>query len=51
MSAMTPFSYLVVGYGWRAPFFLKPAREFPDTFRVTGVVARTAEKSEAATQQ
>jgi predicted dehydrogenase len=40
MSASTPYSYLIVGYGWRAPFFLKPAREFPDIFRVAGVVAR-----------
>lgn len=48
MSATTPYSYLIVGYGWRAPFFLKPAREFPETFRVTGVITRTAEKGEAA---
>jgi predicted dehydrogenase len=44
-------SYLIVGYGWRAPFFLKPAQLFPDHFRVTGVVARDAEKGAAATER
>jgi len=39
----SPASYLIVGYGWRAPFFLRPAREFPQAFRVTGVVARRDE--------
>jgi predicted dehydrogenase len=48
MSATTPFSYLIVGYGWRAPFFLKPAREFPGTFRVAGVVARREEARDDA---
>ena len=48
MSATTPFNYLIVGYGWRAPFFLKPAREFPDTFRVAGVVARREEARDDA---
>jgi predicted dehydrogenase len=48
MSATTPLSYLIVGFGWRAPFFLKPAREFPQTFRVTGVVARRAQARAAA---
>jgi predicted dehydrogenase len=51
MSATTPFSYLIVGYGWRAPFFLKPGREFPDTFRVAGVIARREEaRSDAASR-
>ena len=49
MSATTPYTYLIIGFGWRAPFFLKPAREFPDAFRVTGVITRTAEKGDAAT--
>ncbi len=49
MTATTPVSYAIIGYGWRVPFFLKPAREFPDSFRVTGVITRTAEKGEAAT--
>jgi len=51
MSATTPFSYLIVGYGWRAPFFLKPAREFPATFRVAGVVARREEARADAAQR
>ncbi len=46
-----PINYLIVGYGWRAPFFLKPAQAFPETFRVTGIVARNAEKGAAATEK
>ena len=51
MSATTPLSYLIVGYGWRAPFFLKPAQAFPDRFRVTSVVARTEAKGDEATRR
>ena len=46
-----PTSYLIVGYGWRAPFFLKPAQAFPEQFRVTGIVARNADKGAAATEK
>jgi hypothetical protein len=37
-------SYGVIGSGWRAPYFLRPARLLPERFRVTGVVTRTAER-------
>ncbi|WP_084129789.1 Gfo/Idh/MocA family protein [Demequina sp. NBRC 110055] len=43
-----PVSFAVVGYGWRAPFFLRPAAVLPDQFRVTGVVTRRAEVGERA---
>lgn len=51
MSSTTPISYALVGFGWRAPFFLKPATWFPERFRVTGVVTRTAERGEEVAQQ
>lgn len=41
----TPITtYGVIGSGWRAPYFLRPARLLPERFRVTGVVTRTAER-------
>lgn len=51
MSSTTPISYALVGFGWRAPFFLKPATWFPEQFRVTGVVTRTAERGEEVAEQ
>ena len=48
MTIPSPVSYAVVGYGWRAPFFLRPAQLLPDQFRVTGVITRTAERGEQA---
>lgn len=38
-----PARFVVVGHGWRAGFFTKLARAFPDRFEVTSVVTRTAE--------
>ncbi|WP_432840037.1 Gfo/Idh/MocA family protein [Dactylosporangium sp. CA-092794] len=41
---MKPFSYAVVGTGWRSGVFLKLARLLPGTLRITSVVSRTAER-------
>jgi Predicted dehydrogenases and related proteins len=41
---VTQVSFLIVGYGWRVPFFIRPALAFPDHFRVTGVVVRSDQR-------
>ena len=38
-----PARYVVVGRGWRAAFFLRLARSFPQRLQVSAVVTRTAE--------
>jgi len=51
MSNDRPVKYVLVGYGWRAPFFLQPAQQFKDKFQVTGVVARSAERGAEVTER
>ena len=36
--SVTPFA--IIGGGWRTGFYLRVARELPDRFRVTGLLAR-----------
>lgn len=45
-SPKASYSYLLVGAGWRSPFFIKPSQLFPEHFRLTGVVARNPEARE-----
>src|SRR5664280_2707702 len=46
-----PARYVVAGNGWRAGFFLRLARAFPERLQVTAVVTRTAERGTAAEKQ
>lgn len=46
-----PARYAVVGNGWRAGFFLRLARQFPDRLQVTTIVTRTAESAQRAHRQ
>lgn len=46
-----PVSYLLVGYGWRAPFFLRPPQLFGERFRLTGAVVRDPAKGAQAEQR
>jgi predicted dehydrogenase len=39
-----PFSFGVIGSGWRAEFFLRIARDLPEQFPLAGVVARNPDK-------
>ena len=39
-----PFSFGVVGSGWRAEFFLRIARDLPEQFPLAGVVGRNPDK-------
>jgi len=40
------FRFAIVGAGWRSEFFLRIARELPERFEVTGILARKAERGE-----
>lgn len=51
MTDERPVSYLLVGYGWRAPFFLRPPQLFAERFRLTGAVVRDASKGAQAEQR
>ncbi len=44
MGGTPVITYGVIGSGWRAPYFLRPARVLPERFQVSGVVTRTAER-------
>ncbi len=44
---MAPYSFAIVGTGWRSEFFLRIAASLPERFRVTGLVSRSAERREA----
>jgi len=51
MTDQRPVSYLLVGYGWRAQFFLRPPQLFPERFRLTGAVVRDPAKGAQAEQR
>jgi predicted dehydrogenase len=44
-----PVRFGIVGAGWRAHFFLRVARQLPERFRVSGVVARDPARAAAIT--
>jgi len=44
---MAPYSFGIIGTGWRSEFFLRIAASLPDRFAVAGLVSRSAEKREA----
>ncbi len=44
---MQPLTYIVVGAGWRALFYVRIARRWPQCFRLLGMLCRSAEKAEA----
>ena len=37
--------YIVIGYGWRADFYMQAARKMPDRFCVTARVVRTESRA------
>lgn len=45
---MHPFTFAVVGNGWRSGFFHRAAAALPDQLRAVGVVVRSPEAAEAA---
>jgi len=49
--APAPASFAVVGNGWRSGFFHRPADALPDLLRVTGVVTRSEESAQRASQE
>jgi len=44
-SRIDPVRYVVVGTGWRAQFFFRLARAFPDRLRLAGVVSRDSARA------
>lgn len=51
MLGMTAVRFGVVGSGWRARFFVRMARAFPERFTCTGVVTRSAERGEQVARE
>src|SRR5687768_8223524 len=43
-NGMEPYTFGIVGAGWRAEFFFRIAAALPERFRVVGVVTRDEEK-------
>ncbi|WP_029290322.1 Gfo/Idh/MocA family protein [Cellulomonas sp. HZM] len=48
---MTPLRFGVIGSGWRAEFFVRMARLFPERFTCVGVVTRGEERGREVEQQ
>jgi hypothetical protein len=48
---MNSVRFAIVGSGWRALFYLRIARELPERFAVTGLLARDAQKGRLMEQQ
>jgi predicted dehydrogenase len=40
-----PATFVMIGAGWRSPYFLNPAKRFPDQWRATAVVVRSEERA------
>ncbi len=51
MITHSPVKYVLVGFGWRAPFFREPSIKFGDRFQLTGVVTRTADRGAEVTSR
>ena len=47
----TPFTFGIVGSGWRAEFFVRLARLLPDQLTLVGVSVRRSESAEQLTQR
>ncbi|BDI28029.1 hypothetical protein CCAX7_000800 [Capsulimonas corticalis] len=46
-----PIEFAIVGAGWRAEFYLRIAREMPERFRVSGVLARSEAKAQKVREE
>ncbi|MCL2816365.1 MAG: Gfo/Idh/MocA family oxidoreductase [Oscillospiraceae bacterium] len=44
---MAKYKFAMIGSGWRADFFARAARELPDIFEITSVMARHPEKAKS----
>ncbi|MDR2374287.1 MAG: Gfo/Idh/MocA family oxidoreductase [Bifidobacteriaceae bacterium] len=49
--AEPPAKFVLIGAGWRSPYYLNPARRFPERWRVTSVVARSAARARAVSER
>jgi predicted dehydrogenase len=46
----SPIRFAIVGSGWRTGFFLRLARDVPESFRVTGIHSRSARRDAVAAE-
>ena len=50
LSGMDAIRFGIIGSGWRTEFYLRVAQALPDTFQITGVLTREAERAEVITR-
>ena len=43
---MNPLSFIIIGSGWRAMFYVRIAKKYPHLFRLQYMLCRTEEKAE-----
>ncbi|MDR1824154.1 MAG: Gfo/Idh/MocA family oxidoreductase [Bifidobacteriaceae bacterium] len=43
-----PYTFLMIGVGWRSPYYLNLPPKFPDRLRCSGIVVRTPQRAEEA---
>ena len=48
---MKPLSFIIIGSGWRAMFFVRIAKRFPELFRLKYVLCRSLEKAEQISRE
>ena len=48
---LKPLSFVIVGSGWRAMFFVRIAKRYPELFHLNYLLCRSEEKAERLRQE